>query len=55
MNGGFEVDGRNDLPIPYQKHGQDFKYYNGEEQDDQPSYKADSVESHSQSKCFCGL
>ena len=55
MDGGLEVDGRNNLPIPYQKDGEYPKYYNGEEQGDQPPYKSDSSVPHSQSRHFCGL
>lgn len=55
MDGGLEVDGRNNLPIPYQKHDEDSKYYNGEEQGTRPPYEADPSEPHSQSRHFCGL
>ncbi len=55
MDGGLEVDGRNNLPIPYQKHGEDSKYYNGEEQGARPPYEPDPSEPHSQSRHFCGL
>ena len=31
MDGGLEVDARNNLPFAYPKHGEDCKYYIGEE------------------------
>ena len=45
MDGGLEVDGRNDAPVAYQKHGEGDKYINGmprydpiqEEQPPQPN------------------
>lgn len=55
MDGGLEVDGRNNLPIPYQKHGEGYKYYNGEEQHDQPPFKQYSPEPHTKSRRFCRL
>lgn len=55
MDGGLEVDGRNNLPIPCQKHGEDYKYYNGGEQHDQPSYEPYSTEPLAKSKRLCGL
>lgn len=29
MDGGLEVDGRNDVPVAYQKHGEGDRYING--------------------------
>ncbi|CAF9933298.1 MAG: hypothetical protein ALECFALPRED_005552 [Alectoria fallacina] len=55
MDGGLEVDGRHNLPIPHQKHGEDSKYYNGEEQHDQPPYQAYSTEPRTKSRRFCRL
>ena len=55
MESGLEVDGRNSLPVPCQKHGEDYKYYNGEEQCDQHPYNRCSSDPRSQSRHFCGL
>lgn len=55
MDGGLEVDGRNNLPIAYQKHGEDYKYYNGEEQHDQPPFKQNSPELPTKTRRFCRL
>ena len=55
MDGGLEVDGRNNLPIAYQKHGEDDKYYNGQEQLDQPRYKTYSSKPNSRSRRICGM
>lgn len=55
MDGGLEVDGRNSLPIPLQNHGEGYKYYNGEEQHAQSTYKPYPPKPNPQSRRFCGL
>lgn len=55
MDGGLEVDGRNSLPIPLQRHGENYKYYNGEEEDNQPQHKFHPSETTSLDRRFYGL
>ena len=55
MEGGLEVDGRNNLPVPCQKQGEGYKYYNGEEQCDQHSCNRCFSDPRTQSRQFCGL
>lgn len=55
MDGGLEVDARNDLPIAYPKHGEDSKFYIGDEQLHQPPYKTHPSEPNPRGRRFCGL
>lgn len=55
MDAGLEVDARNDLPVAYAKHGEDYKYYNGEEQLDQSLYRTYPSQSNSKGRRLCGL
>ncbi len=53
MDGGLEVDGRNDLPFSYQKIGETDKYFNGTQHD--PVYDTKyAPQQPSQHKRFCG-
>ena len=55
MSAGLEVDRRNDLPTPYYKHDDYYKYYNGGEQHSQLSHNPYVSDSHSQGRRLCGL
>lgn len=55
MDAGLEVDGRNEMPILYQRQGQNHKYYNEEDRHDQSPHKPYSTEPPTKSKRSCGL
>ena len=54
MDGGFEVDGRNDAPVAYQKHGEGDKYINGVPSYD-PIQEEQALQPSSPGKRFCML